>query len=311
MDCICIVGDVTDSGCSNATQISKYAEAIQPSNVAPTYALSGNHDCTTSGFTAQALENWKSYTIDVIKSVYQGSSTPAVTYSDSKLAFWFKKKVGNTNKYDYFIFLGMNVWNFSSSVFLNADIQFVSNLLNGEASTARCFIFTHPFFPDRAGNFQNLYTSSNLLSGSQLATLTNLCDSHPNTIWFSGHSHWKQYLADQDPTSNDYRGLYANIWHEQAGGTGGWTVHVSSCAYPRDAHYDESQGRWVSDASEDWTSKASEGTVVDVHENYVDIRGISFKCAWRDGTGDQGYVTHYVPSGAYRVPISAGVPNNP
>ena len=70
-------------------------------------------------------------------------------------------------------------------------------------------------------------------------------------------------------------------------------MHVASCAYPRDAHYDEAQSKWISDASKDWTSKASEGTVVDVHEDYVDVRAISFKCAWRDGTGDEGYAVHY------------------
>lgn len=70
-------------------------------------------------------------------------------------------------------------------------------------------------------------------------------------------------------------------------------MHVASCAYPRDAHYDENQHKWVSDAEQDWTSKASEGMVVDVYDDKVVIRGISFKDAWGDGTGDQGYITRY------------------
>lgn len=83
-------------------------------------------------------------------------------------------------------------------------------------------------------------------------------------------------------------------------------MHVASCAYPRDAHYDSSQGKWISDASQDWTSKASEGTVVDVYEDCIDIRAISFKSSWRDGTGDgDNYITRYQPAGIYRIPVSA------
>lgn len=83
-------------------------------------------------------------------------------------------------------------------------------------------------------------------------------------------------------------------------------MHVASCAYPRDAHYDSSQSKWVSDASQDWTNKASEGTVVDVYEDCIDIRAISFKSSWRDGTGDgDNYITRYQPAGIYRIPVSA------
>lgn len=48
--------------------------------------------------------------------------------------------------------------------------------------------------------------------------------------------------------------------------------------------------------------------VVDVYEDKVVIRGISFKAAWSDGTGDQGYSTKYLPCGMYGLSAQSGIP---
>lgn len=174
VDFICIAGDITNDGCNTVQQISSFANAISASNVAPTYAVAGNHDCTNNGFNNLSFDNWKKNTIDFIKGSYKGVDTPTITYSDSKLAFYFKKNIPGTENSDFFIFLGMNIWNFSGNIFLDSDINFVSNILKGEAADARCFIFLHPFFKNKAGDLHDLYYRNNILGGNQGQKLMNL-----------------------------------------------------------------------------------------------------------------------------------------
>lgn len=122
VDYVCVLGDVTTDGCATAAQISCYANAVSASNVAPTYALAGNHDCQ-SGFTTTSLANWQNFTVNYVKSSYGGQYTPDVAYTTSKLAYYFRRLVpGTQDKYDYFIFLGMNTNSFSSSIFLSEDL---------------------------------------------------------------------------------------------------------------------------------------------------------------------------------------------
>ena len=66
-----------------------------------------------------------------------------------------------------------------------------------EYKDERCFIITHLFFPDRAGNLNDIYPSGNWLRGAQLESLKKLCDTYHNTIWFSGHSHWEWQLQSK------------------------------------------------------------------------------------------------------------------
>ena len=114
---------------------------------------------------------------------------------------------------------------------------------------------THLFFPTRAGNLNNIYPSGNWLGGTQLTTIQALNDRYKNAIWFSGHSHWKWYLQKYQDNANIYRNNC------------GWCVHVPSCASPIDS---------------DGTSRVekpleSEGAIVDVYDNYIDIRGMDLK----------------------------------
>ena len=141
------------------------------------------------------------------------------------------------------------------------------------------------FFPDAAGNFREIYPSGNWLSGTQLNNLKTLRGNYPRAIWFSGHSHWKWYLQSGEPQ--------ANVWPtSNAGRTTAWCVHIPSCASPIDSS--------VCNPSLGSTRVSmpgqSEGAIVDVYEDHVDIRAIEFK-----GAGDSDYVTRYLPIAQYRL----------
>lgn len=141
------------------------------------------------------------------------------------------------------------------------------------------------FFPDAAGNFQQIYPSGNWLSGNQLASLKTLRANYPRVIWFSGHSHWKWYLQNYE--------AQANVWPvTNINRTTAWCVHVPSCASPIDSNVGNSSlsSNRVSMSGE------SEGAIVDVYEDYIDIRAISFKDA-----DDTEYNTKYLPIGQYRL----------
>ena len=90
----------------------------------------------------------------------------------------------------------------------------------------------------------------------------NLCKEYPSTIWFSGHSHWKWYLQKYQATENVYQ-------NEQEGS---YCVHISGCASPIDSNgQPNTSGARVTKPLE------SEGAIVDVYENYIDIRCMDLK----------------------------------
>ena len=96
---------------------------------------------------------------------------------------------------DHFLFLGMETWSLGldGMPYSNDDIALLREWLE-EYKNDRCFVFTHLFFPTRAGNFKNVYPSGNWLGGSQLSALQELNNKYKNVYWFSGHSHWNCYL---------------------------------------------------------------------------------------------------------------------
>lgn len=238
----CICGDVTYNGTeSEFQQYKNNVDTYSPST--PVYTTVGNHDATTSGLN-EAL--WQTYT---------GHS----------------RCFEITKNNDHFIFFGMNKWSFGNNgtPFLETDIDWLENKLE-EYRNERVFIFIHPFFPDRCGNYRNLYNHSCWLQGTQLTKLEGLCDHYKNSIWFSGHSHWKWYLQKYQKGANIYKN------------NSGYCVHVPSCAYPRD---DSDSGA----GSMTEKPKESEGAVVDVYENFIVIKG-------RDLKGEK-----YLPIAQYKL----------
>ena len=162
---------------------------------------------------------------------------------------------------DKFIFLSMSQWSLGTSgtPYSTESIEWLKDQLNLFREN-RVFIFTHLFFPNLAGNFKERYPSGNWLGGEQLKMMKQLRQHFTNTIWFGGHSHWKWYLQQYEDNANIDK-------------DGGWTVHIPSCASPIDSITTDGGVSW----SRDSKPLESEGAVVDVYENYIDIRGIDLK----------------------------------
>lgn len=305
-----ICGDLTQNGMvSGNTEIEMYKDMVNTASPnTPVYTTSGNHDCHgTSGSSSTGLTSY----ISAWTANTNQNNQHNISFNDNQTCFEFTKTLASGKK-DHFIFFGMNYYSFGSSgttTYLADDITWLTGKLEAYQDD-RCFIFTHMFFPDRAGNFRQRYPSGNWLSDPQLSTLENLCDSYKNTIWFSGHSHWKWRLQEtyRDSTiyGTQYQSLseFNNVWHEQSSGKGGWCVHVSGCANPIDSHKSSSDSYgWTREGSGNYSDKCSEGAIVDVYEDYVDIRGVSFKAYNSDSDYDTTYNTQYLPIATYRLNV--------
>lgn len=242
----CICGDITQKG--KEAELKMYKDIVSKREW-PVYVTTGNHDCTTSskGINAQL---WTMYT-----------GQPIV----------HEQTVSMNNKTDHFLFLGMSYYNFKTP-YLESSLTWLENKLEAYKDE-RCFVFTHLFFPDRAGNLNYIYPSENWLQGEQLERLEGLCDRYINSIWFSGHSHWKWDLQKFQRRANVHR-LY--LLSEPVTG---WCVHVPSCGFPI-----TSNGATRVGIEED-----SEGAIVQVYENHIDIHGINFKAG------------KYIPVAVYRL----------
>lgn len=234
MTCIC--GDITQNG--TETEFAFYANDVSRfSPDTPVYTTSGNHDATYNGLNNTLWEQ----------------------YTGHERIFEFSETL-SSGAVDHFLFLGMSKWDFTVPYLLE-DLTWLSDKLE-EYRNDRCFVFTHLFFPDRAGNMNDVYPQSNWLTGDQLTTLEKLADRYVNSIWFSGHSHWKWSLQKYQDRANIYRS-----YNEKNQPTCGWCVHVPSCAQPIDSDGTTRVGM----------NYESEGAIVDVYDTYIDIRGIDFK----------------------------------
>ena len=244
MTCIC--GDISQNGTKSEFQVYKNDVAEQSPNT-PVYTTTGNHDAQ-SGISTNT---WKNYTGEL----------PT-----------FEKSYTVNGKTDHFLFLGMHKWNFTDA-YATTDLDWLESKLE-EYKNERCFVFTHLFFPDRSGNLNGIYTSNNWLSGSQLTRLENMCNTYVNSIWFSGHSHWKWEMQAFQKIANIYR------TYNDDTPTCGWCVHVPSCAEPR-----------ITTTGSDRIDQPleSQGAIVDVYEDYIDIRGIDL------------ITDKYIPIGTYRL----------
>ena len=227
----CICGDITQNG--KEAELNGYKDILPVAN-APVYTVTGNHDATTSGLN---LDLWT-----------QCIGLPVV----------YEQSVEANGKVDHFLFLGMSIWNFATP-YLDEHLAWLEEKLEAYRNE-RCFIITHLFFPDRAGNLNGIYPSGNWLRGEQLQTLERLCDRYVNSIWFSGHSHWEWQLQKYQDRANIFR-LSSGTQP-----TSGWCVHIPSCGVPI-----TSDGTTRVD-----NTPGSEGAVIEVYDNHIDILGIDF-----------------------------------
>lgn len=229
---VCICGDITQNG--REEEYQGYAAAVAQSKL-PVYTTTGNHDCTNKGIN---MELWDKYT-----------GLPLV----------FEKSVEVGGKTDHFLFLGMKLWNFKKAYY-DEHIAWLEKKLE-EYEGERCYIITHLFFPDRAGNLNGIYPPKNWLRGEQLERLENLCKKYKNSVWFSGHSHWEWQLQKYQDNANIHRD------YEDGKPASGWAVHVPGCGCP---------------ITSDGTTRvnnppASEGALVHVYKDHVLLLGVDLK----------------------------------
>lgn len=235
VDFTCICGDITNNGKESEFKIYQEIAATAKN---PVYTTTGNHDCVNGGTNNINEDCWTKYTGHPL---------------------FFEKTVEiDGGAKDHFLFFGMKRYNYGAA-YNDTSIAWLKGKLK-EYKDERCFIVTHMFFPERAGNMNNVYPSGNWLRGEQLTLLENLCDSYPNTVWFSGHSHWEWELQKYQDRANIYRA------YNDGKAASGWCVHVSSCGVP---------------ISSNGTSRVddmlgSEGAIVKVYKDYIDIAGVDF-----------------------------------
>ena len=231
----CICGDISEHGTEE--EFARYQEIVTAdSQTIPVYTTTGNHDCLSVGID---VDLWKKYT-------GQG------------LTFEVSRPLAN-GKTDHFLFLGMSYWNFKRA-YLLTELDWVEDKLE-EYRNGRCFVITHLFFPERAGNMMHIYPEGNWLKGAQLSRLQAMCDKYKNSIWFSGHSHWRWSLQKFDDIANICRNPES-----------GWSIHIPSCAKPSDSNGDPTDANY----SRQEKTALSEGAVINVYENHIDVLGVDF-----------------------------------
>ena len=262
----CICGDISQNATTTEFQLFKDNVRAKSPNTT-VFTTSGNHDCPTSGAFDDAT--WSGYT-------------------GTKKTFYFTNITSN-GVLDVFVFFGLTNWSLGSNgtPYSTEDIDWLEDLLE-KYKNNRVFIFTHLFFPTKAGNLNDIYPSGNWLGGAQLTRIQALNEKYVNSIWFSGHSHWKWYLQKYQDRANIYRS-----YDDDGKPTCGWCVHVPSCASPIDS---DGSSRLECGKNSNDVCEQSEGAIVDVYKDYIDIRGVTFK-----DYGDDDYVTRYLPIANYRL----------
>lgn len=257
MTCIC--GDITQGG--RPAQFAVYKSVIEENSFnTPVYTTTGNHDCPSSGGLLDT--DWEPYT-------------------GNAKTFEVVKQIGG--KDIPFLFLGMNLYSLgdAGTPYLDSDLDWLEEKLE-EYRNERVFVITHLFFPTKAGNFKQIYPSTNWLGGAQLERLQAMNERYLNSIWFSGHSHWKWYLQKYEDKANVYRS-----YDDSGNPTCGWCIHIPSCASPIDS--DGVSSRILKPLE-------SEGGIVDVYDDYIVLRGIVFK-----KESDTTYTNKYEPIAQYKL----------
>lgn len=295
---VCACGDMSQNGTTSEFSMPRAVidEVLPEDQKIPFYTCTGNHDVRTAGGNG-----FGNYFLRDLERMWSEISN--FTRSDAfNESFCFDKEI-STGVYDHFIFFSMYSYSLGSSAspYLDADITWLHSKLE-TWKNERVFLFTHLFFPDYAGNLGRvggsggIYPSGNWLGGSQLNTLLSYLERYKNVVWFSGHSHWKWDLQKYQPNTNIAR--Y---------GDGAWTVHVPSCALPIDSDYTSTSSETSSNRVE--KPLQSQGAVVYVYPDYIEIRGIDFnKQNGSEGRGESG-TEHlkYLPIANYVLPTTLQV----
>ena len=291
----CISGDVSSNNYNHMLAFNSYINDYHKDK--PLFICKGNHDyCSMYGKDDLEWHNLTWLNVNNNYEVHWQNENEKINY------YFIKEFIGkaNTIKQDIYIFLSLNYGAYGDQAnsnikvgegqndyqyFREEDIEWLESVLETYKNT-RCFVFLHYFFKQKAGNNngnQDLYTycckgrtRRYTLWGKQFDELNTLNNKYVNSIWFSGHSHYKWCSQKYDQTLNICGNEYSFVENDgdQVGSITrleklnecGYNVHLPSGARPlKEVNY------------YDPLLKESEGAIMDVYEDYVDIRGIEFK----------------------------------
>lgn len=163
---------------------------------------------------------------------------------------------------DVFIMFGMsavNNYDTNGGIFTDEQLQWLYETLETNRNK-RCFLFEH-VFPNNSnkccGNAYNLYGSEPMWHGTDGLVFESLLRHYRNVILFHGHSHIVYELqtkTEENPANYDnYFGCHS--------------IHLSSITQPRVMNADGTSSK---------VSAGSQGSLVDVYENHIVVRGRDF-----------------------------------
>ena len=194
---ICCCGDISSD---KATHVVNFAHCVNKySNNIPVLSCMGNHDQVS-----MAIDTWNETTGPIREPI-------PIEYSPNKDSFFIVYDRGD--KKDVYIFLSVNYNNGKSYATKIEDaiededinwqyydkdtLDWLEDVLNNNIDN-RCFVFTHLFFRQKAGNncgegykyYANGRSLTYCLRGHDFLRLNELNNNYLNTVWFSGHSHY-------------------------------------------------------------------------------------------------------------------------
>lgn len=319
---VCCAGDVTSDNITHVKNFRMKRDKHCPNT--PVYSCKGNHDnaatydigtgrYSNNAVWRQAVSTYDKHLRITRIGEHRGDGT----------SFYLEYK--NKLVHDIYVFLDVYYDNGTG----RASSNETDNMINDEDRTHyyyhpdtliwfeevlekfkhnRVFVFTHLFFRQKAGNnageYYQYYSPGRertyTLRGIQFIKLNELNNKYKNSIWFTGHTHYAWYWQKYDSKINVCN--YDSYFIEGSGENGvpisqielgdktcdsAYNIHIPSLARPLQVSYGYSVdlGR-------------SEGGIMDVYKDYVDIRGIIFK------TSDSNdYINKYYGLATYRIPV--------
>lgn len=225
---VCAAGDLTANGTSS--ELNEFI-AARNSYSTPFYTCNGNHEVRD---TDNYKTNWSLVTSD---------------------GEYFYKEIGG----DIYIFLNINRWNRQTGdLFSTESLTWLQETLE-RFKNQRVFLFEHvfPYGLNYFANPDNAYTLNIWGAGDDVVKFMKLMAHYKNVIVFTGHSHIKYYLQEENVNCNYYR--YK--------GDGARFIHISSLTAPRDIT-DQKISSYI--------YAQSEGTVMDVYPNHIILRSRNF-----------------------------------
>ena len=243
----CICGDLTNDG--SVAQLKKYSDIVNAKVAAygkPVYAIAGNHEATTEYNTDERIQPYTGYPL--YYSLGIGSNGTCVESDVSKTP----KTYGDSTK-DVFIMLG-EFRGHNAYVFADGELQWLKDTL-GLNKGKRCFVFFHVYPTGDCGDACSIY-NSDLFSVKQ-GEFISILQTHPNAVFFHGHSHLRFDLQEIDKKAN-----YSKAF-------GYHSVHIPSLSAMRDGDASGSSSMVVVEAG-------SEGYIVDVYDDCIVLNGRDF-----------------------------------